>query len=118
MSTPPSDDHSSDSETTLTDVSRRLDSEGFDGQFRAEEGGQIRCLTCRQMVAANDMHANDMTRLEGESDPADMAMVIRMRCPACGTGGTLILNYGPDASAEEADVLAALDRSPAPSRPV
>ena len=53
-----------------------------------------------------------MTRLEGESDPADMAMVVKLACPACGTAGTLILNYGPDASAEEADVLVAIERTP------
>jgi hypothetical protein len=100
------------SEATLTAVSRQLDADGFDGQFRAQPNAQIECLTCRTTTPAEALDANDMTRLEGESDPADMAMVIALQCPACGAAGTLILNYGPDASAEEADVLAALDRTP------
>jgi hypothetical protein len=111
MSTVPSASSDSPPEATLTDVSRQLDADGFDGQFRAEPGALIQCLTCRETTPATSLDANDMTRLEGESDPADMAMVVALRCPACGTGGTLILNYGPDASAEEADVLAALDRT-------
>src|ERR1700712_1735664 len=107
---------SHDSSETLTDVSRQLDDQGFDGQFRAQPDAQIECLTCHRATSATDLDANDMRRLEGESDPADMAMVIALRCPACGTGGTLIVNYGPDASAEEADVLAALDRTPGQAR--
>jgi hypothetical protein len=99
-------------ESTLTDLSQQLDAAGYGGQFRAQPDARIECLTCRQVTAADALDANDMTRLEGESDPADMAMVVALTCPVCGTAGTLILNYGPDASAEEADVLAALDRAP------
>ena len=102
----------SPTETTLSDVSRRHDAAGFDGQFGALPNAQVQCLTCRRATPANALDANDMTRLEGESDPADMAVVVALRCPACGTRGTLILNYGPDASGEETDVLAAMDRRP------
>jgi hypothetical protein len=106
------DHEDSPSETTLTDVSRQHDADGFDGQFRALPDAQVQCLTCRQASPADALDANDMTRLEGESDPADMAVVVALACPACGATGTLILNYGPDASGEEIDVLAALDRTP------
>ncbi len=60
----------------------------------------------------------DRTRLEGQSDPADMAVVVPLECPNCGSRGTLILDDGPDASAEEADVLTELSRHPAATRRV
>jgi hypothetical protein len=41
-----------------------------------------------------------------------MVMVVRLRCPECGTGGSLVLSYGPDASAEDADVVRTLQRTP------
>ena len=52
---------------------------------------------------------NGPTRLEGASDPADMSLVVPLDCPDCGARGVLVLRYGPEASMEEADVLAVLD---------
>ena len=63
------------------------------------------------------MTADHSTRLEGASDPADMMMVVPTTCPECGARGSLILHYGPAASAEEADVMAALSRTPAVGSP-
>lgn len=97
-------------DTPLAEVVDTLDTDGWAGQFRAVEGARVQCLTCRAVVAAERIGADEVTRLEGESDPADMALVVPLRCPRCGTPGTLVLAYGPNASAEEADVLGALDR--------
>lgn len=82
------------------------------GQFQTVEGATIVCLTCRNRFGAESQHADDVARLEGASDPADMAMLVPVRCPHCSTAGTLVLRYGPEASAEEAELLLALDRSP------
>jgi hypothetical protein len=46
-------------------------------------------------------------RLEGVSDPADLVIVFSLHCPIYDAAGTLVLHYGPDASAEESDALAA-----------
>ena len=80
------------------------------GQFRAEEGGQIHCFTCGRDFAASGVDASDVRRLEGVSDPADMLLVVGVVCPHCGTGGSLTLNYGPEATFEDAGVQQALDR--------
>jgi hypothetical protein len=48
-------------------------------------------------------------RLEGASDPDDMVAVAALRCPSCKTRGTLVLSYGPETSAVDADVLCCLD---------
>ncbi|MGD9795237.1 MAG: hypothetical protein AB7V43_17340 [Acidimicrobiia bacterium] len=47
-------------------------------------------------------------RLEGATDPDDMSTVSALRCPACGEHGLLVTSYGPEADADEADVLVAL----------
>ena len=49
-------------------------------------------------------------RVEGASDPADLALVTTVECPHCGARGALILRYGPEASEDEADLLTALER--------
>jgi hypothetical protein len=93
-----------------SEVERRLDDEGFVGQFGARPDSRILCFTCHREFAAAEVDADTARRVEGESDPADMAIVVPMRCPHCGTGGSLALQFGPMASADEADVVAALPR--------
>jgi len=39
-----------------------------------------------------------------------MVMVVPVTCPNCGASGSLILGYGPNASAEDADALASMER--------
>ena len=103
-------DQGDPADTALTTVLHRFDDNGFDGQFRSVAGGAVQCLTCRESTEAAEIPADRVTRLEGASDPADMLVVLPMRCPHCGTRGSLVLGYGPEASAEDSDVLAALDR--------
>jgi hypothetical protein len=80
---------------------------GFTGQFDTPAGA-IRCLQCRQETPAADVDLEELRRLEGASDPADMLAVAALRCPHCGAQGTLVLNYGPEATPEDAEVLGAL----------
>ena len=100
-------------DTPLTRVLDELDAAGWSGQFMAVEGGSIRCLTCREQFDAAATDADEVRRLEGASDPADMVLVVRTTCPHCETRGVLVAHYGPEASGEEADVVAALPRTPA-----
>jgi hypothetical protein len=96
----------------LLDMLSTLDDEGYRGQFRADAGGRLCCLTCGATFEASAVRADELSRLEGASDPSDMLIVIPLVCPACDTHGTLIANYGPEASAEEAEVLQSLRRTP------
>lgn len=92
------------------EVEHHLDQRGFGGQFGAREGARVLCFTCHEEFAAEMLDAHHARRVEGESDPSDMAIVIPVTCPNCGTDGTLSLQYGPMSSVEESDVLAALPR--------
>jgi len=103
-------------DTTLSSVTHDFDEVGHGGQFAARDGAAILCLNCRQEFPAAGQRADDVRRLEGASDPADMVMVVPVECPHCGTAGTLTAHYGPEASAEEAEVLVALERTPSEGR--
>ena len=99
-------------DTPLITVLRQFEQEGFSGQFQAVEGPALLCLTCRHESPISSVDANRITRLEGASDPSDMLAVIPVECAECGTKGTLVSNFGPEATIEEADLLTALDRTP------
>jgi len=93
---------------TLLSVLDHFAALGFTGQFDAQAGAVVRCLTCRRGTGAPGMDVEDLRRLEGASDPSDMLAVAAMRCPHCGARGTLVLNYGPEATSEDDEVLQAL----------
>lgn len=94
------------------EVEHHLQQDGFGGQFGAREGARVLCFTCHREFEASSLEADGARRVEGESDPADMAILVPATCPHCGTAGTLVLQFGPMASAEESDVLAALSLIP------
>ena len=93
---------------TLTEIIATLEAAGFTGQMAAREGGMIQCLTCRQESPANDFKPQAMRRTEGASDPADMLAVVGVTCPNCGTQGTAVLGYGPEADPDDAEVMVRL----------
>lgn len=95
--------------TTLVEVIRHFEQEGYTAQMAAEEGGVIRCFACHQDSPASEVHLEVLRRTEGASDPADMVAVAALTCPRCGAKGTVALKYGPEASVEEEEVLLLLD---------
>lgn len=103
--------------TTLVEVISRFEAEGYGGQFSAVAGGALSCLTCRAVAPASGFELGLLRRTEGASDPADMVAVAGLVCPSCGARGTVALKYGPEASPEEADALAALSGTAGPATP-
>jgi hypothetical protein len=93
---------------TIADVIRALEADGYAGQFRAVEGGNVECFTCREISPAATVAVAKMERLEGPTDPADMLAVAAISCPQCSARGTLLLGYGPDSTLEDAEALEAL----------
>jgi hypothetical protein len=92
----------------MVEVIDRLEAEGYTTQFAAREGGTIQCLTCRDSFAPDEAGTAELRRVEGASDPADMAAIGAVTCPRCDARGTLVLKFGPDATPEEDDALRAL----------
>lgn len=93
--------------TTLLDLLGQLDESGFSGQFD-ERNGEARCLACRRTMDPRLLAVRALRRLEGASDPSDMLVVAAVVCPCCGVAGSLILNYGPEATPGESDLLLGL----------
>jgi hypothetical protein len=99
MTASTSPDHS-----TLTEVLAGYAAAGFDGSFTVDDEC-IRCLTCHVATPPSEVEIQSLRRLEGASDPADMAAVLAVACPACGQRATIVLRYGPEASPAEAELL-------------
>ena len=93
---------------TLTEIIATLEADGFTGQMASRPDGAIKCLTCRQESPANDYTLGAMRRTEGASDPDDMLAIVGLTCPKCGTRGTAVLGYGPEADPDDAEVVVRL----------
>jgi hypothetical protein len=104
--------------TTLTEVLESYAASGYSTNFWAEADANVRCDSCQSVLPSRRLVMHSIRRLEGASDPADMAAVVATSCPVCGAEGTMVLSYGPTASEFDADVLLALsDRRDTPGLP-
>lgn len=101
--------HVPNDNTSMLEVLRDYEAAGYSGQFSVVDDALVLCHTCRSRSEPESMAVVSMRRLEGASDPADMMILAVVTCPICATGGVLTLNYGPEASAEQAEVQAALN---------
>jgi hypothetical protein len=95
--------------TTLVAVLAACAAEGFDGDFYVTEDAMLRCGACRAEHAATETVLWGLRRLEGASDPADMAAVLSLECPSCGAKGTAVVRFGPEAGPADDQVLAAVE---------
>ena len=97
---------------TLLDLLAQLEAKGYTEQFAVTQEGKIRCAGCEAELEPEQLSADEFLRAEGVSDPDDMVAVAAITCPSCGKKGTIVLKYGPEASAEDAHVLSALGPGP------
>ncbi len=95
--------------STLIEVISVFEDAGFRGQFVVHDGARLECSACRSQFDVADARVHALRRLEGASDPDDMLAVAAVVCPVCAARGTVVLGYGPVASAEDAEALAALE---------
>jgi len=89
---------------TLTDVLAAFARDGYAGQF-TETDARVRCIACGVASPPATVELHELRQLGGASDPADMLAVAAISCPRCGARGTLVLNYGPEATAGDGEVL-------------
>lgn len=93
-----------DNAAQITDDLARID---YGTSFRpASDDARLRCGNCEAASPVDEFDDVWATRLEGQSDPDDMVLVVAARCPACGAGGSVVLGFGPEASAEDSAVVA------------
>jgi hypothetical protein len=94
--------------TTLVEVLAHYRSAGFPADFLVVEPGLVRCASCLADLEPDAVELHSLRRLEGTSDPADMAAVVALVCPRCQAHGTAVIRFGPEASVDEAQVLGSL----------
>jgi len=98
--------------TTMSSVLEEFARLGFRGSWHiSSDPGELQlvCEACGRASSPSVVPMDRLRRLEGASDPSDMAALAGLTCPHCGTKGVLIVMFGPESSAAEADVLRALD---------
>lgn len=95
--------------TTLTAVLDGCAEGGFGADFFVTQDAQLRCGTCREDMDPATVDLHGLRRVEGASDPADMAAVLCLKCGHCGMQGTAVVKFGPEAEPYEDDVLAAVE---------
>jgi hypothetical protein len=93
---------------TLGEIMGTMDAAGFGAQMASRPGGMILCFTCRNESPAGEFDMQAQRRTEGASDPDDMLAIVGLACPRCGTKGTAVLGYGPEADDDDAEVLVRL----------
>ncbi len=91
--------------TTLVEVLEDLRVLGFTHDVQVDERGRLCCRQCGTCVDAADMELLELRRLEGASDPSDMAAVLGVRCSGCGALGAAVVRYGPEAGPGDEVVL-------------
>lgn len=92
----------------IVDVLEQFGDAGWSGSFRSVEDGALECAACESSITAGEFEVEAQHRLEGASDPADMQLVVGGKCSKCGTGGVVVLGYGPNASDVDAAVVSEL----------
>lgn len=93
---------------TVSELVAAYEKQGYVTPFTVEPEAKVKCGACRTASKAEDVHVDAMSRAEGPSDPADMAIVAVVRCPWCSVAGVLVAGYGPAASPEDGDVVVSL----------
>lgn len=80
---------------------------GYEVSFRpGSTDASLYCAACDStspMERFTDVWA---TRLEGQSDPDDMVLVVAAQCPVCANGGAVVLGFGPAGSDVDAAIVA------------
>lgn len=98
----------------MTTVLAEFAAAGFGASFRpGGRAGMITCSACRRDSDAASFAVGGLRRLEGASDPDEMVAVCALTCPFCGSGGSLVLGFGPIASVDDEAVLTRLPRDAA-----
>lgn len=88
----------------MAEVHQRLGEAGFVEQLVADSG-RLRSTATGARYAPGEVLVAEVVRFEGASDPADEALVLAVATRDGEPVGTITTAYGPNATAQEAEVL-------------
>lgn len=93
----------------IKDEVERLTRAGYRDDFRAEDGALVAVASGRRF-GTEELEVDEEVRFEGETDPEEEAILLALRSRDGQVRGTWLVPYGPEATEEDAQVLAALKR--------
>lgn len=94
---------------TASDGIRRLQAEGYTGNWYATADGTLRCDEAGEESALDELAVDEVLRFEGQSDPGDEMIVFALRAPS-GQRGIYSAAFSADTSAEDSAVIGQLRR--------
>jgi len=95
--------------STLIELLDELRAAGFEHDMFVTADALVRCGSCHHDTLPSELDLLAIRRLEGASDPSDMAAVLALACTVCGRRGTAIVRFGPEAGPQDAEVLLAVE---------
>ena len=90
---------------TLSDAMRRLQADGYTGNWFATADHQLSCNVTGDVIDPSTVLIDLILRFEGQSDPGDMTILYALRTPA-GAKGLYSAPFGAVTPAEDAEVIA------------
>ena len=93
---------------TMIDICKRLDTEGYTGQCRAETNG-LRFLPDVGTFDPRKLHIDQVIRIEGTSVPSEETIIFALATPDRQARATYCVNFGPAIDPLDADILEQLD---------
>ncbi len=95
---------------TLSQAINRLRSDGYEYDFRAENG-RLECDRCRASIDPSAAQVDHIVRFEGESDPGDSAVLYAIDAGG-GHRGLYASAYGADVTLDDIAVITSLPDHP------
>lgn len=89
----------------VKDSLKSLEELGFTGQFIVRPNQILVCAACRSEMTPEDILLKDLRRVDFETDPGQQSLIAGLICPTCDVRGTYAFTYGPQADANEAEIL-------------
>ena len=97
---------------TLSDAIRRLQADGYDGNWFANADHVLECNESGDVLDPADAQIDHILRFEGQSDPGDMTILFALRTPA-GSKGLYSAPFNAETPPEDVDVIARMQHQAA-----
>jgi len=97
---------------TLSDAMRRLQAEGYTGNWFATPDFQLECNESGELLDPSDAQIDHILRFEGQSDPGDMTILFALQTPA-GSKGLYSAAYGALMPPEDSEVISRMQHQSA-----
>jgi hypothetical protein len=97
---------------TLSDAMRRLQADGYTGNWYATTDFQLECNESGEVIDPTEVQIDHIMRFEGQSDPGDMSILFALQTPA-GSKGLYSAPFGAEMPAEDSEVISRMQHQPA-----